>query len=101
MGPHTSADDPSRYRQAAEAEHWRDRDPIGRLEAALRDRGLLTDLDVKATAADAEAYAAEVRERLSVDPEPEPLTLFDHVFSSPTPHLSEQRAALRAELEGC
>ncbi|GCB52468.1 branched-chain alpha-keto acid dehydrogenase, E1 component [Streptomyces sp. NL15-2K] len=100
MAPHTSADDPSRYRPATEAEHWRGRDPIARLEDALRERGLLTDTDVKATAVEAEAYAAGVRERLAADPDLDPSTLLDHVFSSPTPHLTEQRAALRAELEG-
>nr|WP_228034739.1 thiamine pyrophosphate-dependent enzyme [Streptomyces spongiae] len=101
VGPHTSADDPSRYRPAEEAELWqgRDRDPVARLECALRERGLLTEDDVRATAEEAEAYAADVRARLAADPEVDPLTLFDHVFSSPTPHLMEQRTALRAELE--
>jgi 2-oxoisovalerate dehydrogenase E1 component alpha subunit len=101
LGPHTSADDPSRYRSAAEAESWRDRDPIVRLESALRARGLLTDAEVKTAAAEAEAYAADVRERLSADPELNPAALFDHVFSAPTPHLADQQAVLRAELEDC
>jgi pyruvate dehydrogenase E1 component alpha subunit len=99
MAPHTSADDPSRYRPAEEAEHWRGRDPIDRLESWLHDRGLLTEDDIKATAAEAEAYAADVRTRFAEDPALDPLALFDHVFSAPTPHLTEQRAELRAELE--
>ena len=37
MGPHTTADDPTRYRDAAEVETWRAKDPIARLEA-LPDR---------------------------------------------------------------
>ena len=101
MGPHTSADDPSRYRAAAEADRWRERDPIARLESALRERGLLTDADVKTAAAEAEAYAADVRERLSAEPELTPEALFDHVFASPPPHLADQQALLRAELENC
>ncbi|WP_443032086.1 thiamine pyrophosphate-dependent dehydrogenase E1 component subunit alpha [Streptomyces sp. CA-210063] len=100
MAPHTSADDPSRYRPAEEVEHWRGRDPIDRLEAGLRDRGLLTGEDVMAAAAAAEAYAADLRTRLAEDPTLDPLGLFDHVFSAPTPQLTEQRAALRAELKG-
>lgn len=100
LGPHTSADDPSRYRPAEEAEHWRRRDPITRLESALRERGVLTPEDADAATAEAEAYAADVRARLAEDPEPAPLALFDHVFASPPPHLTEQRAVLRAELEG-
>ncbi|KPI18989.1 pyruvate dehydrogenase (acetyl-transferring) E1 component, alpha subunit [Actinobacteria bacterium OK074] len=101
MGPHTSADDPSRYRPAAEAEHWGARDPIARLESVLRGRGLLDDAAVADAAAGAEAYAADVRERLAAEPELDPMTLFDHVFATPTPQLAEQRDALRAELEGC
>ncbi|CAM5746833.1 putative 3-methyl-2-oxobutanoate dehydrogenase subunit alpha [Streptomyces afghaniensis 772] [Streptomyces afghaniensis] len=100
MGPHTSADDPSRYRPAEEAGHWRGRDPIDRLEARLRDRGLLTEDDITTTAAEAEEYAAGLRTRLAEDPALDPLALLDHVFSAPTPQLTEQRAALRAELEG-
>lgn len=99
MGPHTSADDPSRYRTAAEADHWRERDPIDRLESALRQRGLLTDSDTKAAAAEAEAYAARVRERLATDPQLAPQSLCDHVFATPPPHLADQGALLRAELE--
>ncbi|MFC8142794.1 thiamine pyrophosphate-dependent enzyme [Streptomyces paradoxus] len=99
MSPHTSADDPSRYRTASEADRWRERDPIARLESALRERGLLTDADTKAAAAEAEAYAAGVRERLSHDPELTPLALFDHVFAAPPPHLADQQDLLRTELE--
>ncbi|MEW2398058.1 thiamine pyrophosphate-dependent enzyme [Streptomyces sp. NPDC046862] len=101
MGPHTSADDPSRYRTATEADRWRDRDPIARLESALRDRGLLTDADTKTAAAEAEAYAAGVRERLAKAPELAPQALFDHVFAAPPRHLADQQALLQAELEDC
>uniref|UniRef100_UPI00286C6CD7 thiamine pyrophosphate-dependent dehydrogenase E1 component subunit alpha n=1 Tax=Salinibacterium sp. TaxID=1915057 RepID=UPI00286C6CD7 len=36
MGPHTTADDPTRYRDAAELEAWRRKDPIDRLGVYLR-----------------------------------------------------------------
>lgn len=101
VAPHTSADDPSRYRPAEEAEHWRRRDPVGRLEEWLTANGLLTAAGVASAAADAEAYATAVRTRFATDPAPDPETLFDHVFSAPTPHLTGQRAALRAESENC
>src|SRR6478735_792984 len=35
MGPHTTADDPSRYRDAAELDLWRAKDPVSRVEAYL------------------------------------------------------------------
>jgi 2-oxoisovalerate dehydrogenase E1 component alpha subunit len=96
---HTNADDASRYRPEAEAEEWRRRDPIARLETYLRRRGHLTDADVAATAAEAEEFAARLRSRMNADPEPAPLGLFDHVYGAPTPQLDEQRAQLRAEIE--
>ncbi len=35
MGPHTSTDDPKRYRSHVESEVWRSYDPISRLRAYL------------------------------------------------------------------
>ncbi|GAQ54822.1 thiamine pyrophosphate-dependent enzyme [Streptomyces acidiscabies] len=97
MAAHTSADDPSRYRSAEEAEAWRDRDPVERLESWLMERQFLTSAEVMEIAAEAEAYAAGVRVRLAEDPAVDPRGLVDHVFSTPTPQLTEQCAAL----EGC
>ena len=99
LEPHTNADDASRYRTDAEAEEWRRRDPIVRLERYLRRRGHLSRDDVAAAAAAAEEFAARLRDRMNADPGLDPLGLFDHVYSTPTPQLDEQRAQLRAELE--
>ncbi|WP_218004998.1 pyruvate dehydrogenase (acetyl-transferring) E1 component subunit alpha [Actinomadura macra] len=96
---HTNADDASRYRNDAEAEEWRHRDPVARLEAYLRSHGHLSDEDVAEVAAEAEGYAARLRERMNADPELVPMGLFDHVYSTPTPQLDEQRAMLRTEIE--
>ncbi len=38
MGPHTTADDPTRYRDEAELARWRHRDPVARLRAHLERR---------------------------------------------------------------
>src|SRR6516164_3132435 len=43
MGPHTTSDDPTRYRSRAEEEEWRGKDPIARLRALLRGGGHLDD----------------------------------------------------------
>lgn len=98
MEPHTNADDATRYRDGAEVDAWRDRDPIVRLEKYLRDRGELDDDAVAAVAAEAEAYAADVRGRMNAQPTVDPLSLFDHVYAQPTPQLIEQREQVRAEL---
>lgn len=99
MEPHTNADDATRYRDDAETERWRRRDPIARLENYLRRRGHLDDDHVAAIAAEAEDFAARLRDAMNTDPDLRPLDLFAHVYDEPTPQLREQRDLLRAELD--
>jgi 2-oxoisovalerate dehydrogenase E1 component alpha subunit len=99
LDAHTNADDATRYRDEDEVTGWLRRDPIARLEAYLRGQCLLDDDAVAAVAAEAEAVAADVRTRMNADVEVDPLSLFDHVYATPTPQLLEQRAQVQAELE--
>jgi 2-oxoisovalerate dehydrogenase E1 component alpha subunit len=98
MEAHTNADDATRYRDDDEVRAWAAADPLARLEAHLTGRGLLTAADVESARAEAEDFAAALRERMNADAEADPLELFDHVFAEPTPQLREQREALAAEL---
>jgi pyruvate dehydrogenase E1 component alpha subunit len=99
LDAHTNADDATRYRDEDEVTGWLRRDPIARLETYLRAQGLLDDEAVAAVAAEAEALAADVRTRMNAEVEVDPLSLFDHVYATPTPQLLEQRAQVQAELE--
>lgn len=94
---HTNADDASRYRDAAEVEAWRRRDPLDRLEAWLRAQGILDDARAAAVAADADGAAAGLRSRMATPDDPDPLSLFEDVYERPTAQLLEQRAALLAQ----
>ncbi|MDO0926760.1 pyruvate dehydrogenase (acetyl-transferring) E1 component subunit alpha [Streptomyces sp. TG1A-8] len=96
---HTNADDATRYRGDAEVAAWRAHDPVQLLERELTARGLLDEAGVEAARQDAEAMAADLRERMNQDPGTDPMALFDHVYAEPTAQLREQRALLRAELE--
>ncbi|GLI25843.1 pyruvate dehydrogenase E1 component alpha subunit [Agromyces rhizosphaerae] len=91
MGPHTTADDPKRYRTDEELESWRGRDPIARLEALLRSRGALDDDGASDLAREADAAAAAVRAACVSLPDPEPLSIFDHVYAEPNSHVQRQR----------
>ncbi|QTX04722.1 pyruvate dehydrogenase (acetyl-transferring) E1 component subunit alpha [Agromyces archimandritae] len=95
---HTNSDDPSRYRDQREVEHWRRRDPIERLEKYLVSEGVLTESIREEIAAAAEALAAATREAMNEEAELDPLELFDHVYAAERPALREQRDALAAEL---
>jgi pyruvate dehydrogenase E1 component alpha subunit len=97
IDPHTNADAPQRYRDDAEVEAWRRRDPIARLEALLRAEGVVDDAGMRRIEDAAEELAARVRERLSGDPEPDPAELFAHVYAAPIAQLARQRRELLDE----
>ena len=91
MGPHTTADDPTRYRDAAEVAAWQRRDPIDRFRSHLRDTGVLTADGDERVAATAEAVAHEMRAGCIALPDPDPMSLFDHVYAEPHSGLERQR----------
>ncbi len=95
---HTNADDQSRYRAADEVQHAGDHDPIRRLRTYLTGAGLLGDERIAAIDAEAEAVAADLRDRLGGEPHVDAEDLFAHVYAEPTPQLVEQRELVRAEL---
>jgi pyruvate dehydrogenase E1 component alpha subunit len=100
MDAHTNADDATRYRDAAEVEAWRRADPVARFERYLRHEDLLDDAGVAEVAAEAEDFAAALRDRMNADPVLDPADLFDHVYAQRTSQLREQAAQLTAELAG-
>jgi pyruvate dehydrogenase E1 component alpha subunit len=91
MGPHTTSDDATRYRDAAEVEMWRALDPLDRvrkhLEAEGFDAQFFTDLD-----AEAEALGASVRTTCLAIPEPDLGAWFDQVYAEQTDELRAQQA---------
>ncbi|MBD7957943.1 pyruvate dehydrogenase (acetyl-transferring) E1 component subunit alpha [Microbacterium sp. Sa4CUA7] len=100
MGAHTTADDPTRYRDPAELERWRGRDPITRVETLLRGRGALDDDLVAEIAADADRLAAQMRTACLSARTRDPLTIFDEVYAAPHTGLDRQRRAYAAYLDG-
>ncbi|MCO5951735.1 pyruvate dehydrogenase (acetyl-transferring) E1 component subunit alpha [Microbacterium yannicii] len=100
MGPHTTSDDPTRYRDKDEVEKWRRRDPITRLEALLRARGAFDEEFVSRVEADADALAAGVREAAMTATTRAPLTVLDNVYAEPHSGIDEQREWFGAYLDG-
>ena len=91
MGPHTTADDPTRYRDANELEDWAAKDPIARLKSLLDRKGLLTGELETAVAAKADAVAKALRAGTINMPEPAPMDIFKHVYSTPHAPLERQQ----------
>jgi len=100
MGPHTTSDDPTRYRDKDEVETWRRRDPIARVEALLRSRGEFDEAFAASVEADADALAASVREAAMSATTRAPLTVFDGVYAEPHSGIDEQREWFGAYLDG-
>ncbi len=94
---HTTADDATRYRNAAEVRDWLARDPVTRLASYLAARGLLDDAAAARLDAEADRLAATVRDWASHDATADPNDLFDHVYARPTRDLERQRAAALKE----
>jgi len=90
LGPHSSSDDPGRYRSAAEERAWAERDPMARLARHLTHEGALDPaLDARLGA----AIEAEIDAALAAvadDPPPARSTLFDDIYETRPWNLAEQ-----------
>ncbi|MGO4236787.1 pyruvate dehydrogenase (acetyl-transferring) E1 component subunit alpha [Pseudarthrobacter sp. YAF2] len=91
MGPHTTADDPTRYRDANELEDWAAKDPISRLASLLDRKGLLTAQLQEHVRAKADSVSAEMRRGCTTMPDPQPMDVFKHVYSTPNSWLERQQ----------
>jgi pyruvate dehydrogenase E1 component alpha subunit len=94
VGPHSTADDPTRYRALEEVEAWRGRDPLTRYRTFLEGRGLWTAADDESARA---AFAARLDAAIAAAealPPPPAGSLFEEVYAEMPWHLREQRAEL-------
>lgn len=98
MGAHTTSDDPTKYRDQAEVEMWRGRDPIERMRIYLLSRKILDAERTVEIAAEATVLAERMREGCRQLPDPSPLSMFDDVYASADARLDAQRAELVAIL---
>jgi pyruvate dehydrogenase E1 component alpha subunit len=99
MGPHSSSDDPTRYRDEKVYEAWRKRDPIPRFRNYLEHLKLW---DAKKETALLETLKEEIARAIEqAEPVPPPAIedLFDDVYAKRTPQLEKQRAAMVRERE--
>jgi len=99
MGAHTTTDDPTRYRLSAELELWKLKDPIARVKQYLI-RSELADIQfLDEVEAEADAVGARVRKACQEMPDPEPLSMFEDVYTSPTRPLAAEQEQFSAYLD--
>ncbi|HYV81606.1 MAG TPA: pyruvate dehydrogenase (acetyl-transferring) E1 component subunit alpha [Streptosporangiaceae bacterium] len=99
MGAHTTTDDPTRYRLAAELEAWKLKDPIERVKAYLVRTEQATKEFFDAVEAEAEELGTHVRQACRAMPDPAPLSIFDNVYAGPNPLIEAERALTEAYLD--
>ncbi|MFC8749771.1 thiamine pyrophosphate-dependent enzyme [Pseudomonas oryzihabitans] len=99
-GPHSTSDDPSKYRPADDWTHFPLGDPIDRLKAHLIGRGLWSEEQHQALSAELEAEvaaaqkAAEAHGTFASDLAPSAADMFEEVYQDLPPHLRRQRQQL-------
>jgi pyruvate dehydrogenase E1 component alpha subunit len=98
MGAHTTSDDPTRYRLAADLETWKLKDPIERIKAYLSRSGVADSTFFSEVDQAADDLAAHVRAGCLALPDPDPLSLFDNVYAGGSALLDEEREQMAAYL---
>jgi pyruvate dehydrogenase E1 component alpha subunit len=96
MGAHTTSDDPTRYRLNAELEEWKHKDPLERLKAYLHKRGIADPAFFAALDAESDELGKRVREGVRTMPDPDPVSMFDHVYADPHTLVDRERAEFEA-----
>ena len=93
-GPHTTSDDPTRYRDDAEVEQWSVLDPLDRLRRYMESVGAIDEAFATEVAAEADALGERLRDAIRGMEDPEPLGMFDHVYAEPHRQVEADRAAM-------
>ena len=92
LGPHTTADDPTKYRNAEEVEQWkRKKDPLHRLRVLLEKRGLWTEEKEEAWVAQVNEEVTEAYEEATANETGSIVDVFDYVYGKPSKLLQEQQ----------
>jgi pyruvate dehydrogenase E1 component alpha subunit len=98
FGAHTTADDPTVYRDDEEVEAWKERDPLARFEAFLRRTDRLDDeldADIQAAVEDHVATIIDESSEFEADPE----SMFDDAYAELPPALRRQREGFLSMLD--
>lgn len=100
LGPHTTADDPTKYRTDADLEGPLRRDPMLRLEKHLRDNGYADDAFFEEVAEAAQQIASGVREAVLNSEVADFERFFDRVYAQEHQQVEDDREFYRNYVAG-
>jgi pyruvate dehydrogenase E1 component alpha subunit len=98
FGPHTTADDPTKYRTEEEIEPWKPLDPLVRLRLYLKEKGLWDDEVEKQITEESQKEIDQAVKDAEGIPAPEVDEIFRYVFKEMTQPLKEQLEYLKSTL---
>lgn len=93
FGAHTTADDPSVYRDEEVVKEWKKKDPIDRFELFLRNQGTLDNERIEEIEEETDAEITQLIDSAE-EYESDSAEMFKHVFEEPTPRLDGQQEYL-------
>jgi pyruvate dehydrogenase E1 component alpha subunit len=96
LGAHTTADDPSVYRDEEEVIEWRKKDPIDRLRKYLYQKSLWDDEKEVAYRKDRESYVKETFKKVENSGLVSLEDVFDYIYEKRTPILEEAYQEIKA-----
>ena len=88
---HTTADDWKKYRDTAEVEKWKQKDPVARLRKYMEDEGIWNEDYEKKLWDDAKAKVTEATRKFESVSPLTPLDMFENVYEELPPEIEEQR----------
>jgi pyruvate dehydrogenase E1 component alpha subunit len=98
FGPHTTADDPTKYRTEEEIGPWKPLDPMVRLRLYLKEKGLWNEKVESRMTEEAQKEIDQAVKDAEAVPMPDVEEIFKYVFAEMTPSLKEQMEYLKSTL---
>ncbi len=99
-GAHTTADDPTKYRDQSENEKRRENDPILRLERFMKNQGWFTEDWKESMLVELSQEVDSAIEEMENFPKADPADMFDYVFEKPTWGIEQQKQELLQLMRG-
>ena len=100
LGDHTTADDARRYRDQAEVDMWKQRDPLIRVRQFLKEKKLWNDSKEAALKEKAEREVTAAVERAENITPPNRNDFFDYMYAELPDELREQRDTMQTHSLG-
>jgi len=100
MSLHTTADDPTVYREENLVDPWEERCPLRRFENYMKYKELLDGPTIEKIHAECEQEVIEARDRFRSTAASHPREIFDHLYEQLPEELEAQRDAYLRRLDG-